>query len=160
MSGANRGGSKSSTPTNQGGLSRSGTSQSSQSKSNNSVSSQGGTSKSNTHSDNSQSSTPLSPHDGVSAGSGTSPSLSSAASDVTMESVGMAMQDQEGSDGLKKNLDRTDDKPESTKNIATVQDLEQAPLDPNACTPVKDDGLWLKLIHFSIGHLKLNYLLF
>uniref|UniRef100_A0A3Q3VXJ0 Uncharacterized protein n=1 Tax=Mola mola TaxID=94237 RepID=A0A3Q3VXJ0_MOLML len=86
-----------------------------------------------------KSSTPLSPHDGVSAGmialstgSSSSPSLSSAASDVTMESVGTPMQDQEGSDGLKKNLDRTDDKPESTKNIATVQEVEQALLGPNA----------------------------
>lgn len=131
------------------------------------MSSQSGTSKSNAYSANTQSSTPLSPHDGVSAGmialstgSSSSPSLSSAASDVTMESVGTPMQDQEGSDGLKKNLDRTDDKPESTKNIATVQEVEQALLGPNACTPVKDDGLWLKLIHFNTGHLKLNYLLF
>ncbi|XP_037611232.1 C-Jun-amino-terminal kinase-interacting protein 4 isoform X3 [Sebastes umbrosus] len=123
--GFNRAGSKSSTPTNQGSVSKSGTPAS---KSNASMSSQGVTSKSNTptstYSANSQSTTPLSPHDGAPAGmsprsSGGSASvtpMSTAASDVAMESA-----EQGVSDGLNKNLDWSSGKPESSKNIAAVQ---------------------------------------
>uniref|UniRef100_UPI0037E8562C C-Jun-amino-terminal kinase-interacting protein 4 isoform X3 n=1 Tax=Semicossyphus pulcher TaxID=241346 RepID=UPI0037E8562C len=136
MAGANRGGSKSSTPTNQGSVSKSGTPLSLQvgeSKSN--MSSQGGSSKSNTptstNSGNSQSTTPLSPHEGVSTGmrpassaggGATSVTPSTDNSDVAMESVDTPLQEQEVFDGLNKNLDRNSGKPESSKNIAAVQD--------------------------------------
>ncbi|KAM6964261.1 LOW QUALITY PROTEIN: C-Jun-amino-terminal kinase-interacting protein 4-like [Tautogolabrus adspersus] len=109
LAGVNRGGAKSSTQTNQGSVSKSG-----ESKSN--MSSQGGTSKSNTSSStfsaNSQSTTPLSPHSGESTD----------ASDVAMESVDTPLQEQGGSDGLNTNLDRNSGKPESSKNIAAVQE--------------------------------------
>ncbi|XP_041671050.1 C-Jun-amino-terminal kinase-interacting protein 4 isoform X2 [Cheilinus undulatus] len=117
LAGANRGGSKSSTPTNQGSISRSG-----ESKSN--MSSQGGTTKSN--SANSQSATPLSPHGGESTGrsaggGSTAVTPSTDASDVAMESVDTPLQEQEFSDGLNKNLDRNSGKPESSKNIAVQE---------------------------------------
>ncbi|XP_008282529.1 C-Jun-amino-terminal kinase-interacting protein 4 isoform X3 [Stegastes partitus] len=132
----NRGSPKSSTPTNQGSVSKSGTPASLQdggSKSNASMSSQGGTSKSNTptstHSGNSQSSTPLSPHDGGSTGmsatsslGGGSASATSLSTDVAMESVDIPAHEQ---DGLNKNLDRNSGKPESSKNIAAVQGGQQ-----------------------------------
>lgn len=110
------------------------------------MSSQDGTSKSNTYSANSQSTTPLSPHDGVSAGmspvSASATPLSTAASDVAMESVETPVQEQEVSDGLNKNLDRNSEKPESNKNIAAVQEVQQAQFGHDASTPLKDDGLY------------------
>ncbi|XP_054454387.1 C-Jun-amino-terminal kinase-interacting protein 4 isoform X2 [Anoplopoma fimbria] len=144
MSGFNRAGSRSSTPTNQGSVSKSGTPVSSQggaSKSNTSTSSQGGTAQSNTptstHSANSQSTTPLSPHDGASTGmslasnlgggSASVRALSTAASDVAMESS-----EQQVSDGLHKNLDRSRGKPESSKNISAVQEGQQSQLGDGA----------------------------
>ncbi|XP_042363504.1 C-Jun-amino-terminal kinase-interacting protein 4 isoform X2 [Plectropomus leopardus] len=140
LAGSNRGGSKSTTPTTQGSVSKSGTPVSLQgggSKSNTSTSSQGGTSKSNTPtstcSANSQSTTPLSPHDGASTGlspvsslggaSASATPLSTAASDVAMESVDTPLQ--EVSDGLNKNLDWNSGKPDSNKNIAAVQGGQQ-----------------------------------
>ncbi|XP_063748841.1 C-Jun-amino-terminal kinase-interacting protein 4 isoform X3 [Eleginops maclovinus] len=124
--------SKSRTPTNQGGVSKTGISSQSEG-------SQGGASKSNTSSlsANSQSNTQKSPHDGVSSGmspvsSGTP--LSPAASNVSMES-------NEVSDRLNKNLDRSRGKPESSKNIAAVQEGQQGQPGQDASTPLKgDDG--------------------
>nr|XP_046232185.1 C-Jun-amino-terminal kinase-interacting protein 4 isoform X2 [Scatophagus argus] len=144
---AARGGSRSSSPATQGGVSKSGTPVSLQgggSKSNTSMSSQVDTSKSN--SANSQSTTPLSPNDGlstgvspVSTGSASATRLSTASSDVTMGSVDTPLQEQEVSDGITKNLDRTGGKPESSKNIAVVQDGQQTQLGQDASTPLKDD---------------------
>ncbi|KAM9336112.1 C-Jun-amino-terminal kinase-interacting protein 4 isoform 2-T2 [Symphorus nematophorus] len=134
LSHANRGGSKSSSPANQGSVSKSGGS-----KSNSPMSSQGGTSKSNTPA-NSQSTTPLSPHDGASTvGGGSVTPLSTAASDVTMESVDTPLKEHEVSEGLNKNLDRNSGKPESSKNIAAMQEGQQGELGPDASTPIKDD---------------------
>eukprot|EP00064_Thunnus_orientalis_P013610 superscaffoldBa00002246_g13649 len=162
LANSNRRGSKSGTPSNQGSVSKSGAPASSQggaSKSNTPMSSQDGASKSNTptsaHSGSSQSATPLSPHDGASAGMSTVSSLgggsasaaplSAAASDVAMESVDTPLQDEEGSDGLNKNLNRNSGKPESSKNISAVQEGQQGQLrqegQDSATTPVKaDDG--------------------
>lgn len=161
MAHANRGGSKSSTPSNQGGVSKSGTRVSLQgggSKSNTPMSSQGGTSKSNTptstYSANSQSTTPLSPQDGVSAGmspvssvrggSASATPLATTASDVAMESVDTPLQEQEVSDGLNKNLDRNSGKQDSSKNITAVQEGQQDQLghaaQHSASTPLKGDG--------------------
>lgn len=50
--------------------------------------------------------------------------LSAAPHDV-METNDTPTQDQKVSDGLKKNLDRNGDKPESNKTIATVQQVQQ-----------------------------------
>ncbi|XP_076615507.1 C-Jun-amino-terminal kinase-interacting protein 4 isoform X3 [Chaetodon auriga] len=148
LSSATRGGSKHGTSANQGSVSRSG------SKSNTTMSSQGGASKSSTPSStsaNSQSSTPLSPHDGAStgvspvstvgSGSASATPLSTAASDVAMESVDTPLKEQEVSDGLNKNLDRNSGKPESSKNIAAVQEGQQGQLgdDGQDSTPRKDD---------------------
>ncbi|XP_042253121.1 C-Jun-amino-terminal kinase-interacting protein 4 isoform X1 [Thunnus maccoyii] len=162
LANSNRRGSKSGTPSNQGSVSKSGAPASSQggaSKSNTPMSSQDGASKSNTptsaHSGSSQSATPLPPHDGASAGMSTVSSLgggsasaaplSAAASDVAMESVDTPLQDEEGSDGLNKNLNRNSGKPESSKNISAVQEGQQGQLrqegQDSATTPVKaDDG--------------------
>ncbi|XP_036936616.1 C-Jun-amino-terminal kinase-interacting protein 4 isoform X1 [Acanthopagrus latus] len=138
LSGLNCGSSKSSSPATQGSASKSGSPVSSQaggSKSNNLMSSQGGSSKNtptSTYNANSQSTTPLSPHDGVSAvraGSASATSLSTAASDVTMESVDMPLQEHEVSDRLNKNLDSNSGKPESSKNITAVQEGQQGPDD-------------------------------
>ncbi|TMS22185.1 C-Jun-amino-terminal kinase-interacting protein 4 [Larimichthys crocea] len=91
MSSVNRGGLKHSSPSNKGSVS----------KSNTSLSSQGGSSKSNTppSSYSTNSTTPLSPHDGASAGmspgSTSVTSLSTTASDVAMESVDTPLQEQE-----------------------------------------------------------------
>lgn len=49
-----------------------------------------------------------------------------AASDAAMETNDTPTQDQEVSDGLKKNLDRNSDKPESNKTIAAVQEVQQS----------------------------------
>ncbi|XP_070707364.1 C-Jun-amino-terminal kinase-interacting protein 4 [Pempheris klunzingeri] len=135
LANSNHRGSKSSTPTNQGMVSKSG------SKSNTPTFSQGGTSLSNTptstYSTNAQATTPLSPHDGVSTavssvsglgGSASATPQSTAASDSAMESVDTASQEQEVSDGLNKNLDRNSGKPESSKNIAAVQEGDQGQL--------------------------------
>ncbi|XP_027144807.1 C-Jun-amino-terminal kinase-interacting protein 4 isoform X1 [Larimichthys crocea] len=124
MSSVNRGGLKHSSPSNKGSVS----------KSNTSLSSQGGSSKSNTppSSYSTNSTTPLSPHDGASArmspGSTSVTSLSTTASDVAMESVDTPLQEQEFSDGLNKNLDRSSKKPESSKNIAAMQEGQQSQL--------------------------------
>ncbi|XP_071402146.1 C-Jun-amino-terminal kinase-interacting protein 4 [Centroberyx affinis] len=137
MSNASRGGSKSGTPTKQGSGSKTG------SKSNTPLSSQGGTSKSNTptstRSGSSQSTTPMSPHDRAS--NAVTPT-SAAASDVAMESVDTPLRDQEGSDGLNKNLDWNSGKPDSSKNISTVQDGQQGQLGQGghlATTPLTGD---------------------
>ncbi|KAM7382137.1 hypothetical protein PAMA_012822 [Pampus argenteus] len=116
-------------PTKQGSVSKSGA--------------QGGASKSNTptstSSSNSQSTTPLYPHDKASAGMSPVSSLvgssaSTAGSDVAMESVDTPLQEEESSDGLNKNLNWNSGKPESSKNIAAVQE-------GSATTPVQaDDG--------------------
>uniref|UniRef100_A0A7N6AEF7 C-Jun-amino-terminal kinase-interacting protein 4 n=1 Tax=Anabas testudineus TaxID=64144 RepID=A0A7N6AEF7_ANATE len=105
LSKANHSGSKSSSPSHQGSVSKSGVRaslQSGGSQSNTLASSQGGTSKSNTptstYSGNSQSTTPLSPSHGE-ASTGVSPVSSlgggSTASDVTMESVDTSLQKQD-----------------------------------------------------------------
>ncbi|XP_029311729.1 C-Jun-amino-terminal kinase-interacting protein 4 isoform X2 [Cottoperca gobio] len=146
LAGSNRKGSKPSTPTSQGSVSKSGTPvslQDGKATPNTPLSSQGGASKSNTptssYSANSQSTTPLSPHDGVSTGMSTVSSVtppSTAASDVAMESV-----EQEFSEGLNQNLDWSRGKPESRKNIAAVQEGQQGQAGHDASTPLKaDDG--------------------
>lgn len=150
----------SSTPTNQGSVSKGGAAASLQggaSKSNTPMSSQGGASKSNTptstYSGNSQSTSPLSPHSGATTGmspmsslggsSASATPLSAAASDVAMESVDTPRQEEEGSDGLNKNLNWSSGKPESSKNIS-VQEGQQGQLghggQDSARTPVKADG--------------------
>uniref|UniRef100_A0A671W6P4 C-Jun-amino-terminal kinase-interacting protein 4 n=1 Tax=Sparus aurata TaxID=8175 RepID=A0A671W6P4_SPAAU len=63
------------------------------------------------------------------SGSASATSLSTAASDVTMESVDMPLHEQEVSDRLNKNLDRNNGKPESSKNITAVQEGQQSPDD-------------------------------
>lgn len=115
------------------------------------MSSQGGASKSNTHSSNSQSTTPLSPHDGasagessVSSGSAAGTPVSNAASDVTMESVETPVKEQEVSDGLNKNLDSNSEKPDSSKNISAVQEVQQGQSGQDASMPHKDDGVYCK----------------
>ncbi|XP_044034081.1 C-Jun-amino-terminal kinase-interacting protein 4 isoform X5 [Siniperca chuatsi] len=120
LSNANRGGSKSSTPTSQGSVSKSGTP----------VSLQG-------------LSAGMSPASGAGGGSAFATPLSIAASDVAMESVDTPLQEQEVSDGLNKNLDRNSGKLEGSKNIAAVQEGQQGQLghDGQASTPLKgDDG--------------------
>ncbi|XP_069012301.1 C-Jun-amino-terminal kinase-interacting protein 4 isoform X2 [Embiotoca jacksoni] len=142
----NRRGSKSSTPTHQGSVSKSGTPASLQdggSKSNSTASSQGGASKPNdptaTCGGSSQSTAPLSPHHAVSPASsvgGKSP-LSTSASDVAMASVDTPLRERDASDN--KNLDRNGGKPESSKNIAVVQEGQQG--QEAVTTPIKsDDG--------------------
>ncbi|XP_039990819.1 C-Jun-amino-terminal kinase-interacting protein 4 isoform X3 [Xiphias gladius] len=155
LAGANRGGSKSSTPNNQGSVSKSGAPASLQgegSKSNTPMSSQGGSSKSNTPT---STCTSLSPHAGASTGISPMSSLgggpasatplSTAASDVCMESLDTPVQEQEASDGLNKNLDWNSGKPESNKNIAAVQEGQQGQPEhgsqESASTPLKgEDG--------------------
>lgn len=121
LSGFNRGGSKSSTPT------KSGTSQSSQHKTNSLMSSQGASSTSDARNSNSQS-----PADGASAGdgpahTGATPGTPASTSDVAMEPlVALATTGQEVSDGFNQNLDSSSEKPESSKNISTAQEAKQA----------------------------------
>uniref|UniRef100_A0A7N5ZQH3 C-Jun-amino-terminal kinase-interacting protein 4 n=1 Tax=Anabas testudineus TaxID=64144 RepID=A0A7N5ZQH3_ANATE len=145
LSKANHSGSKSSSPSHQGSVSKSGVRaslQSGGSQSNTLASSQGGTSKSNTptstYSGNSQSTTPLSPSHGE-ASTGVSPVSSlgggSTASDVTMESVDTSLQKQDASDRLNKNLDWNNGKPESSKNITFF--LFSLPLICPSSTPTK-----------------------
>ncbi|XP_070783733.1 C-Jun-amino-terminal kinase-interacting protein 4 isoform X2 [Enoplosus armatus] len=136
LANSNRGGSKSSAPTNQGSVGTPVSLQGGGSKSNTPMSAQGGTSKSNTptstYSANSQSTASLPPHEGVSTGtspvssvgggSASATPLSTAASNVAMESVDTPLQEQQLSDGLNKNLDRNSGKPEGSKNIAAVQE--------------------------------------
>nr|XP_019938810.1 PREDICTED: C-Jun-amino-terminal kinase-interacting protein 4-like isoform X2 [Paralichthys olivaceus] len=127
MTSVNRRGSKTSSPNNQSNVSKSGAPVSSQA----GESSQDGTSISNTPT----SSCTLSPHDGASTGTSSMSShmggsasatpLSTTASDVAMESVDTPLQEQEASDGLNRNLDRSSGKPESNKNIAAVQEKQQ-----------------------------------
>ncbi|XP_035000913.1 C-Jun-amino-terminal kinase-interacting protein 4 isoform X3 [Hippoglossus stenolepis] len=127
LTSSNRRGSKTSSPNNQSNVSKSGTPVSSQA----GGSSQDGTSKSNTPT----SSCTLFPHDGASTGTSSMSShaggsssatpLSTTASDVAMESVDTPLQEQEASDGLNRNLDRSSGKPESNKNIAAVQEGQQ-----------------------------------
>lgn len=104
------------------------------------MSSQGGSSKSNTPT---SAHTPLTPHDGASSGVSPVSSLGdgsasatppSTASDVAMESP----QEQGASDGLDKNLDWSSGKPESSKNIAAVQEGQQGQESPS--TPRKGEG--------------------
>ncbi|XP_026206563.1 C-Jun-amino-terminal kinase-interacting protein 4 isoform X6 [Anabas testudineus] len=152
LSKANHSGSKSSSPSHQGSVSKSGVRaslQSGGSQSNTLASSQGGTSKSNTptstYSGNSQSTTPLSPSHGE-ASTGVSPVSSlgggSTASDVTMESVDTSLQKQDASDRLNKNLDWNNGKPESSKNITAVQEGQQGQLgcdaQESASTPLTE----------------------
>lgn len=77
----------------------------------------------------------------ASTGSASATPPSTAESDVTMESVETAAQEQEVSDGLNKNLDRNSEKPDSNKNIAAVRDAQQGQLEDDASLPLKDDGL-------------------
>ncbi|XP_050928380.1 C-Jun-amino-terminal kinase-interacting protein 4 [Lates calcarifer] len=136
LAGANRRGS------NQGSVSKSGAPAS---KSNTPMSSQGGSSKSNTPT---SAHMPLTPHDGASSGVSPVSSLGdgsasatplSTASDVAMESVDTPPQEQGASDGLDKNLDWSSGKPESSKNIAAVQEGQQGQESPS--TPRKgEDG--------------------
>ncbi|KAM9837654.1 C-Jun-amino-terminal kinase-interacting protein 4 [Aulostomus maculatus] len=127
---ANRGGSKSSTPANQGSVSKSAAPSSVQggtAKSNTSSSSQTGTSKSKTptssHSVSSQSSSPLSPHDGA------SPSMGPASATP----VNTHLQEQADPDALNKNLDCESGKQESSKNISVMQEQQDS-----AGTPPED----------------------
>lgn len=78
----------------------------------------------------------------VSTGSASATPLSTAESDVAMEPVETPEQEQEVSDGLNKNLDRNSEKPESNKNIAAVQDVQQAQFGDDASPPLKDDGVY------------------
>ncbi|XP_029977251.1 C-Jun-amino-terminal kinase-interacting protein 4 isoform X1 [Sphaeramia orbicularis] len=119
LSGANRGGSKSSTTISQGGNSKSGGP-----KSNTSMSSQSGTSNTptSTYSGNSQSTTP---NNEASVSVSPRSSLSGGTSDVTMESAASDLQKQEASDRLNSNLDSKSGKPDSNKNIAAVQEGQQ-----------------------------------
>ncbi|XP_034563521.1 C-Jun-amino-terminal kinase-interacting protein 4 isoform X2 [Notolabrus celidotus] len=129
MAGANRGGSKPGTPTNQGSVSKSGTPVSSKAgESRSNMSSQGGMSKSNTPtsapSANTQSATALFANDegsaGIrpvsSAGGGSASVTPSDVSDVAMESVDTPL------DGLDMNLDGSRGKPESNG----ADDLEKS----------------------------------
>lgn len=79
----------------------------------------------------------------VSTGSASATPLSTAASDVAMESVDTPTGDQEVSDGLNKNLDRNSEKPESSKNITAVQEVQ---FGQDASTSLRDDGLYYSLI--------------
>lgn len=123
LSSVSQGGSKSSTPT------KSGTPQSSQPKTNSLMSSQGASSTSDTHSSNWQS-----PADGASAavspasiGATPGTPASAATSDVATESaVDLAPKVQEVSDGFNQNLDSSSEKPEGSKNISAVQEVQQA----------------------------------
>uniref|UniRef100_A0A8P4GR54 C-Jun-amino-terminal kinase-interacting protein 4 n=1 Tax=Dicentrarchus labrax TaxID=13489 RepID=A0A8P4GR54_DICLA len=65
------------------------------------------------------------PGSAVGGGSASATPVSTAGSDVTMESVDTPLQEQEFSDGLNKNLNRTSGKPENSKNIAAVQEGQQ-----------------------------------
>uniref|UniRef100_A0A8P4KD34 C-Jun-amino-terminal kinase-interacting protein 4 n=1 Tax=Dicentrarchus labrax TaxID=13489 RepID=A0A8P4KD34_DICLA len=69
------------------------------------------------------------PGSAVGGGSASATPVSTAGSDVTMESVDTPLQEQEFSDGLNKNLNRTSGKPENSKNIAAVQEGQQGQLD-------------------------------
>ncbi len=84
----------------------------------------------------------MSPASTVGGGSSSATSLSTAASDVTMESVDTPLQEREVSDGLNKNLDRSSGKPESSKNIAAMQDGQQGQPghDGQSSTALKDEG--------------------
>ncbi|XP_061564447.1 C-Jun-amino-terminal kinase-interacting protein 4-like [Cololabis saira] len=137
----NCGSSKPGTPTNQRNASKSGTSASVNeggSKPNTPTSSQVDNSKLNsptsTHSRNSKGKAPLSTDDVSSLGQkpGSTPLSTAAAgaatgvaAGVAMESVDRALQDEEASEGLDKNLDYQTGKPEGSKNIAGVQDGQQ-----------------------------------
>lgn len=77
----------------------------------------------------------------ASTGSASATPLSAAESDVAMEPVETPEQEREVSDGLNKNLDRNSEKPESNKNIAAVQDAQQAQFGGDASPPLKDDGV-------------------
>ncbi|KAM4715801.1 C-Jun-amino-terminal kinase-interacting protein 4 [Anableps anableps] len=110
---ANRGNSKPSTPTNQGNVSKTGAPVSlnnGSSKANSPASSQGG------------SVTPLSPREvanGEYALTSSTP-LSTASSDVTMESMNTPEKKQETSEGLNKNLDKKSEKSENRGNRETL----------------------------------------
>lgn len=78
----------------------------------------------------------------MSTGSTSATPLSTAQSDVTMESVETPLREQEVSDGLNKNLDGNSEKPESNKNIAAVQDVQQAQFGDDASSPLRDDGVY------------------
>lgn len=144
LNNSNRG-SKSSNPSRQGSVRKSGAPPSLQggaSQSDAPMSSQGDTLKSNTPtstcSGNSKSSTALFPHHGASTstssvsslggGSASATPLSTAASDVSMKSADAPLQEQECSDGLNKNLDWNSGKPESNKNISAAQEGLQGQL--------------------------------
>ncbi|XP_077958941.1 C-Jun-amino-terminal kinase-interacting protein 4 isoform X2 [Gasterosteus aculeatus] len=145
LSGSTRGGSRSSTPTSQGSVSKSGTpvsSQSGGSKPNTCMSSQGGSSQSNTptstNSAGSPSTTPLSPPGGastrtcppsaVAGGSGSS----AAASESSCSAVSVAT-----SDGLNEKVGRSGGKPGGGRDLASVQEGQQSHPD-SAFTLLKD----------------------
>ncbi|XP_068438902.1 C-Jun-amino-terminal kinase-interacting protein 4 isoform X1 [Clinocottus analis] len=146
MSGFSRAGSKSSTPTKQRSVSKSGTPVSSQgggSKSNTSTASQGGTPQSNTptsaHAANAQSTVPISPRDGASAGMSPASDLGGGPASVTAPStfaagvaanVAAGSAEQEVSAGLNKTLDQNRGKPESSQNIV-AQEGQQSQLGPD-----------------------------
>ncbi|XP_034414322.1 C-Jun-amino-terminal kinase-interacting protein 4 isoform X4 [Cyclopterus lumpus] len=147
MSGFSRGGSKSSTPTKQGSVSKGGTPVSSQGggcKSNTSTPSQGGTPQSNTptsaHGTNSQATVTLSPCDGASAGMSPPSILGGGPASLTVPStaavnVAAGSTEQEVSHGpnenLDQNLDQNRGQPESSKNFAAVQEGQQSQLGPD-----------------------------
>ncbi|XP_037320579.2 C-Jun-amino-terminal kinase-interacting protein 4 isoform X2 [Pungitius pungitius] len=143
LSGSTRGGSKSSTPTSHGSVSKSGTPVSSQggaSKPNTCMSSQGGTSQSNTptstNSASSQSTTPLSPHRGASAGRSPpsivagGPGSSAAALECSSSAVSVATLDE-----LNEKLDGSGGKPGGSKNIPTVQEGQRSHQDSTFTLP-------------------------
>lgn len=70
-----------------------------------------------------------------------SPASAGSAS-ATVESAEMPVREQEVSDGLNKNLDRNSEKPQSNKNIAAVQDVQQAQFGDDATPPLRDDGVY------------------
>ena len=76
----------------------------------------------------------MSPRSSLGGGSTSATPLSTAASDVAMESVDTPLQEV-SSDGLNKNLDWNSGKPESSKNIAAVQQGQQ--LGGLTSTPLK-----------------------
>ncbi|TNN48626.1 C-Jun-amino-terminal kinase-interacting protein 4 [Liparis tanakae] len=145
MSSFSRAGSKSSTPTKQGNVSKAGTSQGGGSRSNTATPSQGATPQSNTHTSahgtNSQATVPPSPCGGASAGMSPASVLggggpASVTASVTAPStaagdVAAGSTEQEVS-GLNGKLDQSGGKQESSKNMAAAaQEGQQSRLGPD-----------------------------
>lgn len=89
----------------------------------------------------------MSPRSSLGGGSASVTPMSTAASDVAMESA-----EQGVSDGLNKNLDWSSGKPESSKNIAAVQGGQQG--QPGHAgqdsTPLRGDGQYCSQISIML----------